>query len=207
MRARVVVVVVVALFAAACGGGDVSQSVHDQKVAELALAQQDLLEARQELQAAGATQQSIDEVAARYETAVLAALGLVGMDVPDGLDRADALAAAVEGTVQERDELLSMVEEAGPAAPAQIDRERVRLMLTIATSALLFLPPQQVPDVATIRETFAPLVEQVGDEMISIAYDDLLVAYSEGEEDERKVELLNTLGYWAMEMAQSALAG
>ena len=207
MRARVVVAVVAfALTAGACGGGDVSQEVYDQKVAELALAQQDLLEARQRLQEAGANQRSTDEVAARYETVVLEALGLVGMQVPEGFDRVDALAEAVAATVHERDELMSII-EGGSEPTAAADPERLRLMLTIGTSALLFLPPQQVPDEATVTETFDSLVEQVGDEMITIAYNDLLAAYADEVADDRKVELLNSLGYWAIEMAQSALAG
>ena len=76
-----------------------------------------------------------------------------------------------------------------------------------AASALLWLSPQLLPDEATIRETLGSLVERVNDEMISLAYGDLLSGYAEGVGDERKAELISNVGYWALEMAQSALAG
>lgn len=207
MRVKIGLVVAVTFVVAACGGGDVSQQVYDQKVAELALAQQNLLDARQELRRAVAQGEALDDLADRYEAAVLEALGLVGMSVPEGFDRVDALAEAVSATSQERDELLESMEGGSESeATVSTDTDRLSAMVTIATSVLLFLPPQPLPDVATIQETFGPLVGEVSDEMITIAYDDLIVAYDEGADEERLTELLNGLGYWALQMASSELA-
>lgn len=207
MRARIALVVAVALVLSACGGGDVSQQVYDQKVAELSLAQQDLLETRQDLRRASEGQENLEDLAARYETAVLEALDLRGMSVPEGFDRIDALAEAVIATARERDELMAMIEVGSEVTePGALDSDRLGTMVTIATSVLLYLPPQELPDAATVQETFGPLVSRVADEMITLAYDELVLAYDEGAEAVRLTELFNNLGYWALEMVNSELA-
>ena len=207
MKALVAILVALALVAVACGGGDVSQAEYDQKLADLALAQQELLEARQEVAASAVSREALNDLAARYESVVLEALGLRAMTVPEGFDRAEVLGEAVAATVRERDELLAGVEGASPHPEGGVvDTDRLGGFLTIAGSVLLFVSPDRLPDDATVRESLGPLVEQVDDEMITLAYEELLAAYSQGAADERRAELLNTVGYWAIEMALSALA-
>jgi len=208
MRSRIyLVAIALGLVAAACGG--VSQAEYDQKTTELALTQQDLYEARER----------IDELdrgtdMERVEEQVLAALGLRGMSVEPGRDRAEALAEAVRATADERDELLIMIEEIGGtelqrevlAPPAELDIGRIDALLVIASTTQDWMRPTTVPASADEIELIRPIVEVVADAGLQAAYDVALGSYDAATTEDR-IELLAVIGYQALETARRALAG
>jgi hypothetical protein len=201
-----VTVVALTLLAAACAG-DVSRAEHDQKLAELALAQQELLAAREEVMLLEEAVEESSDLAADVEARILTVLGLRGMIVEPGRDRLDALAEAVAAVVHERDELLGISEATGELGAAPVDGERLRPFLEIAATAVEWTRPDVLPLPPDELAVVGPAVEEAGDEMVTLAYEQLLAASAEATpEDEPELRgLAADLAWWALETARSAL--
>ena len=198
------IAVAVAAAITACGGGGVPQAEYDQKVAELALAQQELFDAREQIGELESLTEGSDEVFAEVEAAVLEALGLTGISAPANSDRVEVLAEAVAATTEERDMLLSAIEEGGGEFGSELDVGRVRGLLDIARAAQDWARPTSLPDDVAELTSIEDMVFQVSDEMVTLAYEALIEAYPDANTHDR-IGLLLDVAFWAVDIARSSL--
>jgi hypothetical protein len=194
-------VTAVAVIVASCGGGGVSQAEYDQKLAELALAQQQLVAAGETIAELEGRAVGADDALAIVEAAVLEALGLRGIAADPGRDRVELLAEAVRATTEERDMLLEAVEsggggELGPTVDVDLIEGSLRIASAVQDWARPSMRPQSTDDMESLRQ----VVDQVGDEMVTLAYEQLLADYDRADDGDQ-VDLLMALGYWAVETA------
>ena len=196
--------VAVAVVVTACGGGGVPQAEYDQKLAELALAQQELFDAREQIGELESLTEGSDDVFAQVEAAVLEALGLTGISAPPNSDRVEVLAEAVAATTEERDMLLRAIEEGDPEFSPGFDVDRVRGLLDIARVAQDWARPTGLPDDVSELTTIEDSVFQVSDEMVTLAYEALIEAYPDADTDDR-IGLLLDVAFWAVDIARSSL--
>jgi hypothetical protein len=196
----------VVVMAAACSDGGVSQAEYDQRVAELTLAQRDLAEARDQVAALRAAESAVESSFEEIEDAILEALGLRGVVADPGRDRLEVLAEAVRATTEERDLLLEAVESGHEEFGPSVDIERIEWLHQVATTVHDWARPSNRPqDLAEIGE-LSSAVEAAGDEMLSLAYEQLRTDF-EGASDEEQVDLLMAVAFWAVEMMRSTAVG
>ena len=203
-RISVIGMVAIALAAAACGGSGVSQAEYDQRVSELALTQQELVAARDRISELEAQTGATDDVLSQVEAAVLEALGLTGISAPAGSDRVETLAEAVAATTEERDMLLRAIEEGDAEFGPGFDVARVFGLLEIASVMQDWARPTGLPDDVTVLAGIQGTIDQVGDEMVSLAFDQLIEAYPDADTEDR-ISLLLDVAFWAVDIARSAL--
>jgi hypothetical protein len=197
--------VLLAVVATACGDDGVSRAEYDQKVSELALTQQELVTARERIGELETLAEGNDDVFADVETAVLEALGLVGITAPPGSDRVEVLAEAVAATTEERDMLLRAFEEGDPEFGPGFDVDRVLGLLDIARVMQDWARPTSLPEVTELTSVEIT-VGQVGDEMVTLAYEALIEAYPDADTEDR-IGLLLDVAFWAVDIARSSLPG
>lgn len=204
LRVKLAVIVALAVLAGACGGGGVPQAEYDQKVAELALTQQDLVAARERLGELEGAASSVDDVLAEVEEAVLAALGLTGIIADPGRDRIDLLAEAVAATTEERDMLLAAIEagEGVEGGATSFDLERLEGFVQIAITVQDWVRPSARPASASDLESIRAAIDLVNDEMLTLAFDQLVAEYDAASEEEQ-IDLLVAVAFWAVDMARA----
>lgn len=201
----IVAITVAAVGIAACSGGGVSQAEHDQVLAELAVAQQALVEARTEFAESEVTAGEVDAMLAEVEGAVLDALGLRGITADPGRDRVELLAEAVAATTEERDMLLLAIESGGGEFGAGADQEHIAILLSVAATAQDWTRPSVRPADADALEALAPHVDQISDEMLTLAFEQLVAQY-DGASSEGQIDLLIDVSMSALERARSEIA-
>jgi hypothetical protein len=185
----------------------VSQAEYDEKVAALALTEQELLQARTQVAALQEAEKGNEAVVDEIESAILDALGLQAISGPPPANRVEQLAAAVAATTEERDALLETIESGGEGEfSAPLDRERLQVLLRIAEVTQNWLLPSSRPLDSVELESLRPLVEQAGDEMVTLAYASLVADYESADADEQ-IRLLAEVGFWAITLARASISG
>jgi hypothetical protein len=193
-----------AIVGAGCSSDGVSEAEYDQKVAELALAQQDLYDATDAASTAKARTAEIEDRIDR-----LAVEAELALDPGD-----DPLDVVVETINAGREEVLYLSTEleralaAGDAAPppgTPLDT-RLAASLDVAATTTDWLRPGNLPESEQLVE-LADAVASTEDEDVRLAYEVLLEGYDNAD-SEGQVGLIAELDYWAVDNASAlVLAG
>lgn len=170
MRPLLLIILLLVL-AAACSSDRVSQAQYDQRVAELALAQQDLLAERNRAAALEGELESLDPEALVEQIAVL----------QSEVEQRDALAASLVeqlgGTASGGEFVIEQVIELlGDSDPLSDPNTTARLDAYLSTISLLVgLGFEPVPDVGLI-EDLRPVIDATLDMELTTRFDELMAA-------------------------------
>lgn len=197
MRGGWVVAVAMALVVAGCSGSGVSDEEHDQALTELALAQQDILEARRQLVATAEENSRAAELEDRIDQ-IIRDNDLVLGAQQDPLEELARLVA----DFHEREAALMTELETFAEVAEQTERPPTPAVNPGYGDLLRFivgwLAQAEAPD-ATTLSLASDTVATTGDADLQAAWDELSVLYAELDEQMRR--------QWLVDLAEFALAG
>ncbi len=108
------------------------------------------------------------------------------------------------GALQEAEELLMAELEAATGEGASMDVARLEALLETAATSFEWLRSGNLPEPAEMAGV-AALVDRAGDEMVRLAYQQLVTEYPAAD-DRRRAELVSDLGFTAVLIGRSLIA-